>query len=353
VKPETTVESLLPPEVKVPSRNGKKITLLDLSMQVSGLARMPNNFAPADPANPFADYGTKKLYEFLAAYELPRDIGEKYEYSNLGAGLLGHALSRKAGKSYEELVTERVLRPLGMKSTAVKLTPAMQARLAVGHDAALQPTANWDLDALAGAGALRSTANDMAIFLEAAIGLKKTALDAAFARMRSVERPTGSPQLDIQMGWHKFSRFGTEIIWHNGGTGGYRTWAGFGPATRQGAVVLCNTSFPLDDLGLHLVEAKWPAGKLEAPAARTAVSLAPEVLARYVGVYELAPQFSIAITVEDGHLSAQATGQPRFELYAESEKEFFLKVVDAQISFTGDGLVLHQGGQNIPGKKKN
>ena len=70
--------------MKVPSRNGKQITLLDLSMQVSGLPRMPNNFKPADPANPYADYTPAKLYEFLSGYTLTRDIGEKYDYSNVG-----------------------------------------------------------------------------------------------------------------------------------------------------------------------------------------------------------------------------------------------------------------------------
>ena len=88
----------------VPSRNGRQITLLDLSMQISGLPRMPNNLKPADPANPYADYDPPKLYEFLSRYKLTRDIGEKYEYSNLAVGLLGHALALKAGMSYEQLV---------------------------------------------------------------------------------------------------------------------------------------------------------------------------------------------------------------------------------------------------------
>lgn len=350
VKADTPVESLLPVGTKVPERGGKKITLLDLSMQVSGLPRLPANLAPKDAMNPYADYDEEKLYAFLKSYTLPRDIGEKYEYSNLGVGLLGHALSRKAGKSYEELLRERIFVPLGMKSSAVVLTPGMKARLAIGHNDGLEPVANWDLAVLSGAGAIRSTVNDMGLFLEAAMGLKKTALDAAFARMRSVQRETGAAGLEIQMGWHKWTRHGTEIVWHNGGTGGYRTWAGFAPGQKKGVVVLCNTSFGVDDLGLHALEPKWEAKML--PEARRELKLAPEVLTKYVGEYELAPGFVIAVTVEGGRIFAQATNQPKFELFAAGETEFFLKVVDAQVSFTPTGLVLHQGGRDTPGKKK-
>ena len=104
---------------------------------------------------------------------------------------------------------------------------------------------NWDLDALAGAGALRSTANDMLKFLAANLELTDTPLKAAMRRMRSVHRETGTPDLEIAMAWHVFHKFGTDIFWHNGGTAGYRTFAGFDPARKTGVVVLCNTSFDI------------------------------------------------------------------------------------------------------------
>jgi len=93
VKADDPVSKFLPATVKVPSRNGRQITLLDLSMQVSGLPRLPDNLKPGDPANPYADYDAAKLYEFLARYQLTRDPGEKYEYSNLAGG---HELRRSA-----------------------------------------------------------------------------------------------------------------------------------------------------------------------------------------------------------------------------------------------------------------
>lgn len=123
-------------------------------------------------------------------------------------------------------------------------------------------------DALAGAGALRSTANDMLKFLAAAMGLRETPLRKAVDLMLQTRRPTGTPDLDIAMGWHVWKKYGTEIVWHNGGTGGFRSFAGFDPAKKTGVVVLCNTSFGVDDLGLHALEPQWPAARLKPPVER-------------------------------------------------------------------------------------
>lgn len=358
VKPDDPVSKFLPASVHVPERNGRKITLLDLSMQISGLPRLPNNMKPADPENPYADYDAAKLYAFLSNYNLTRDIGEKYEYSNLGAGLLGHALALKAGMSYEELVHRRILEPLGMTSTSITLSESQKKRLATGHNQALEPVKNWDLDSLAGAGALRSTANDMLTFLAANLELTDTPLKAAMRRMRSVHRETGTPDLEIAMAWHIFHKFGTDVVWHNGGTAGYRSFAGFNPRTRTGVVVLCNTFFDCDDIGFHALESQYPVAKLSAAKERKEVTLDPKILESYAGEYELAPTFKIKIRHEGSHLFAQATDQPAFEIFAEKEGEFFLKVVDAQITFTKDdtgavtGLILHQNGLDQKAKKR-
>jgi serine-type D-Ala-D-Ala carboxypeptidase/endopeptidase len=132
VKLDDPVAKFLPADVKVPEKNGKKITLQNLSQHTSGLPRLPGNFKPADPHDPYADYTIKQMYEFLAKCELTSEIGEKYDYSNLAVGLLGHALSLKAGKDYEALVESRICGPLSLKSTRITLTPALKARLATG-----------------------------------------------------------------------------------------------------------------------------------------------------------------------------------------------------------------------------
>ena len=261
VKAEDPVAKYLPPDVNVPRRNGRQITLLDLSMQVSGLPRLPNNLRPADFANPYADYDARKLYDFLSGYTLTRDIGEKYEYSNLAVGLLGHALSLKAGTSYEEMVRRRIVEPLGMSSTSITLSDSQRKRLAVGHDATLKAVKNWDLNVLEGAGAIRSTANDLLKLLAANLDMTETPLRPAMHRMRSVHRDTGTPDLEIMMAWHVLHKAGNDVVWHNGGTGGYRSFLGFNVSSKSGVVVLCNSVNSCDDIGLHVLDSRFPAAK--------------------------------------------------------------------------------------------
>jgi D-alanyl-D-alanine-carboxypeptidase/D-alanyl-D-alanine-endopeptidase len=348
------VSKYLPGNAEVPSRDGKQITLLNLSMQNSGLPRLPDNMKPADAANPYADYDGPKLMAFLAGYKLTRDPGEKYEYSNLAVGLLGYALAQRAHMSYEELVRQRIFKPLHMDSSTISLSAEDKKRLAQGHDAALKPVKNWDLDALAGAGAIRSTAADMLRFLAANMGLVDTPLKAAMERMRSVRSETGMPHVEIAMAWHIFSEFPPDLYWHNGGTAGYRSFAGMDVANKKGIVVLCNTFFDIDDIGKHELNGKYPAPMLEEVHE---IKLEPKILSEYEGTYQLAPAFAIKFTARDGRLFTQATGQPEFEVFASKKDEFFLKVVDAQVSFTRDadgkvtGMVLHQGGRDVPGPR--
>ena len=347
----------LPASVQMPERNGRQITLVDLATHTSGLPPLPTNFTPKDPANPYADYTVEQLYQFLSSYQLTRDIGSRYEYSNLGGGLLGHVLALRAGMSYEALVRSRICDPLGMKDTRITLTPEMKARLAVGHNQALEPVENWDLPTLAGAGALRSTANDMLTFLAANLGYTKSPLAPAMAAMLKVRRPTGQPGLEVALGWHVRTIDGKEIVWHNGGTGGYRSFMGFDPAARTGVVALSNTftTMGVDDIALHLLDAKAP---LAPPAKQhTQVKVDPKIYDGYVGTYQLAPNFIITITRDGDHLFEQATGQPKFEIFPESDRDFFLKVVDAQITFVTDStgrateLILHQNGRDVHGKR--
>lgn len=351
------VVKYLPPGTVIPVRDGKQITLLDLATQSSGLPRMPSNFAPKDAANPYADYTPEQMYQFLGGYTLPRGIGEKYEYSNLGVGLLGQALARRAGTDYETLVTRRVLKPLGMKDTRIALDASMQKRLAPGHSDNGAVVKNWDLPTFAGAGALRSTVNDMLTYIHANADSTSRPLGATLAMTHFQRRPGPSPQVTLGLVWNRLKGpSGNTLVWHNGGTGGYRTFTGYSEATGLGVVVLSNTNQGVDDIGLHLLDATFPLAPLPKP--HLEITLPPEVLDRYVGVFALTPAFALTITREGAQLFAQATDQPRLPLFAEKEDEFFLKSVDAQVTFTKDstgtvtGLVLHQAGQNIPGKKK-
>ena len=353
------VSKYLPATVQVPERNNRKITLADLSTQSSGLPRMPTNFAPKDPNNPYADYSVQQMYDFISGYQLTRDIGSQYEYSNLGVGLLGHALSLRAGTSYEAMVRSRILNPLGMKDTAVTLTPELRARLAMGHNQTMAPVANWDIPTLAGAGALRSTANDILIFLAANLGYVKTPLVQAMADEVSVRKPAGAPDMQIAYAWHIQSKGGNSIIWHNGGTGGYRTYMGYDPKAGTGVVVLTNisTNAGTDDIGRHLLDASYPLLKVDPPAEHKEIPLDSKIFDRYAGTYQLAPNVLMTMSRDGNKFYTQLTGQPKFEVFAESDRKFFLKVVDAQLTFDVDAqgaatqVTLHQNGRDQPAKR--
>src|SRR5258705_2087996 len=235
-----------------------------------------------------------------------------------------------------------------MPNTSIALTPDQRARLAVGHDAQLRPVPNWDLPALAGGGALRSCADDMLTFVEAAMGAKPTRRASAFGAMLATRRATGIPNMEVALAWHIISRNGREIVWQNGGRGGYRSFIGYDKAAGVGVVVLSNTSTAMgvDDIGLHLLDPRNPL--LPPPAKHTEVTANAKLFDGYVGTYQLRPNFAIAITREGDRLFLQATNQPRVELFAEGDKDYFLEAVDASITFVlGDdgkvtALVLHQ-----------
>ena len=247
------ISKFLPKHVRVPERAGRRITLIDLSTQTSGLPRLPDNIKPADPRNPYADYTVEQMYDFLGRYQLTRDIGSLFEYSNLGVGLLGHVLALKAGMPYEALVKRRILDPLDMHRTAITLTPWMKAHLVKGHDVKGNEASNWDFPTRAGAGALRSTMTDRLRFARANLQARGR-LQQVMQRTHAVRAPAGNPAMLIGMNWIIRRRDGRDVIWHNGGTGGYRTWLGFDKQKGLAAVVLTNSGHGADDLGFELLQ---------------------------------------------------------------------------------------------------
>lgn len=257
VSPEDTIEKYLPSSVRAPTRNGQSITLAHLATHTSGLPRIPSNLYPANQSNPYADYSVKQMYDFLSSHTLGRDIGTKYEYSNYGMGLLGHILALRSGMTYEELIEQRIADELGMPDTRITLTPEMQNRFAKGHNEN-GAVANWDFPTLAVAGALRSTAQDLLTFLAANMGLKESRLYPAIQATHESRNQAGSANLHVGLGWHIRTSGDKDIIWHNGGTGGYHSFAGFVKGTQRGVVVLTNTEKSIDEIGFHLLDPSIP-----------------------------------------------------------------------------------------------
>jgi CubicO group peptidase (beta-lactamase class C family) len=256
------IEQYLPDKVSVPSRNNVHITLAHLATHTSGLPRMPDNFAPANPSNPFADYSVDQMYDFLSNHTLRHDAGVEYEYSNYGTGLLGHILALRSGMTYEELFKQRIADVICLDDTRITLTSDMEDRLAKGYSNGIE-VENWDIPTLAGAGALRSTVRDMLRFIAANMGLEETPLYAAMQATHEPRVMNGPANMKVGLGWVIRVSDDRETIWHNGGTGGYRSFAGFVRGGGTGVVVLTNSLTSVDDIGFHLLDPSFPIRKIK------------------------------------------------------------------------------------------
>jgi serine-type D-Ala-D-Ala carboxypeptidase/endopeptidase len=353
VKLEQPLAELLPEGATARSFDGKALTLLHLATHSSGLPRLPDNGWFLDLTNPYVNYTPELMFAFLSNHKLRRAPGE-YEYSNYGVGLLGTLLARRAGKGYEELLVERILDPLEMNDTRITLSPEQTTRLAPGYNAARVPMKNWDFDAIAPAGAWRSTTDDLLKLVAAALADDERPVVRAL-HDAGVRRHGKDGAIGVGLCWH-LARDGV-TRWHNGQTGGYSSFVAYYPDRRAAVVLLCNTAVnEATDLGERILRAVLGVPEPE-PVKRQEVDVDRETLEKYVGKYELAPTFAITVTLEDGQLMAQATGQDKFPIFAESQTEFFYKVVDAQLAFEvgADGqatqLTLHQNGADVPGKR--
>jgi CubicO group peptidase (beta-lactamase class C family) len=265
-----SVADLLPPQARVPTRSRKAITLLDLTTHFSGLPPLPPNLKPATRTNPFADYTVDQLYDFLARYELPRDPGDAFEFSDLGVGLLGHALSLRAGTTYEALVSERILRRLGMTHTAVTSTPWMKDHLVRGHNLLGQAAANWDVPTLPGMGGLRSTVNDMLAFAAANLSREETDLTLAVREshrgLRQIRAGAAYPGMPsalkegrVGFTWLSSRPGARRITWSFGLTGGYSTFLALDLEARRAVVILTNTGMNnVDYVAFHLLDPTVP-----------------------------------------------------------------------------------------------
>jgi CubicO group peptidase (beta-lactamase class C family) len=248
----------LPADVQVPAFQGKPITLLDVATYSPGLPGWPADM-PKLSNGPFPEYSTDRLYRALSGVTLDAAPGTTYVYSNFGFGLLGLTLAHRAGMDFESLIVSRICNPLGMESTRMNLTQAMQARLTPGHTQNLAKTVSWNMpEAFAAAGAFRSTANDLMRLLTAAMGLRRSPLAPAFAEMLKRERPANQPDTRVASGWFITGAHDDRLIWKDGGVLGYSSFLGYSAVHRNGVVVLANGNSGVLNLGKHLLNAAFP-----------------------------------------------------------------------------------------------
>lgn len=318
----------LPDDVTMPRSEDREITLLDIATHTSGLPRLPDNIPSLTGDDPYSDYTSTLAYEFLNGHKLQRAPGVKHEYSNFAASLLGHMISRDTGKTYDQLLGERIAEPLGMTDTSVELSPAMAKRMATGHVADGEPTNRWTFADMPGAGGINSTTADMMTFAKACLDPPDDEVGEAI-KLSMQKHYNGTPPMGL--GWHIAGDQMTR--WHNGQTGGFHAMLLVNQPLQLAVVVLTNTATTeVDQLansliqvlaGVDVIPRQFDDGK----------QIDPEVMERYVGKYQLVPGFLFTVSVKDGRLMVGLTGQPTFQVYARTETEWFYKVVDATLTF--------------------
>lgn len=255
---DDSLQEFLPEGISAPTRKGESIKLVHLANHSSALPRIPTNLVPNENANRYGNYTRDQLYELIDSYEISRDIGVKFEYSNFAMGLLGTIIADKNNTDYEELMLRTIAEPLEMENTRITLTPEMEMNFAMGHNNNKEvETWLWDSPILVGCGAIHSTAEDMLKYLAANMGMTKSELSPA---IELSHKYSGISEGDINMGlgWITQTLEGMDIIWHDGGTNGQMSFAGFTKDGKRGVVVLTNsTGFP-DDIGFHILNPESP-----------------------------------------------------------------------------------------------
>ncbi|MCZ7375355.1 serine hydrolase domain-containing protein [Micromonospora sp. WMMC250] len=243
------------PEVTGPARD---VTLAELASHRAGLPRL----APGSPlgwarilwsnvsgANPYAGQGVDAVRSATDRVDTDDDERGQVHYSNLGPSVLGHALAAKAGVAYPALLHDRLLRPLGMTATTVATRDHdLPPDRAHGSRAGGRPLDPWAGAGYAPAGAGPwSTAEDLGRLLAAILAGTAPGADAATARFREDD------DTRIGYGWFTTRHGDREIVWHNGATGGFRSYVGLERATGRAVVVLGNTDKGVEPIGLRLL----------------------------------------------------------------------------------------------------
>lgn len=347
VRLDTTLAELLQNEVSFQDPAIGSITLRQLATHTSGLPRLPSNIGPSPDTqpDPYAAYDRAALYHYLGSATLSGKPPFAASYSNLGFGLLGDLLAKLENTSWEALVKTKITQPLGMTNTSVRLTADQKQRLTPPYKGN-QKSNNWHFQALAGAGALRSTAADLITFGRALLDPSGTPFSEAIRLALSPQHPFKDAGAQIGLGIFLGKFMGAPCWDHDGGTGGYRSSIQIQPDTQTVRVILINNA-ALDPHSLRAAIARPIT-----PIKPAEISLTVEEAKLFTGIYELGPQSRFTVIARDDQLWVRLSGQPFYRVSRSAPNRFFYPSIDAQLEFSPDGdsyssLTLYQAGREL------
>ena len=328
-----------------------KVTIFNLLTHTSGIPSF-TNFPDYPAIEPFAKTPTQLVGLFR---DKPLDFppGEKWSYSNSGYVLLGYLIEKISGESYEKFVQDNIFTPLGMKDSGYDSNSAIIAHRAAGYSPGQNGPVNAgyiNMTVPLSAGGLYSTTDDLLRWEQGLFGGK-------LLSPASLQKMTKPFMSDYAFGLMVHTANGRQVIEHGGGIEGFTTMLAYYPEDKLTVVVLSNFNGPASSELAPKLAALARGEKVVLPAERKEVPVDSKLLDGYLGNYELAPKFILTVTREGDKLITQATGQGKVPIFAESDREFFAKLVDAQITFVpgaqgrASELILHQGGRDMHAKR--
>lgn len=346
MKLASTLRELLGPKFTFADPSVAAITLEQLATHTSGLPKVPDDVRDGgNPADPYAHYDRTRLDAWLSKAKLDHAPPFPSDYSNLGVGLLGDLIARRHDCTWEQLVIDRIAKPLHLDDTRVTLTDEQKKRLAPAYNGPASAS-YWRFDSLAGAGALYSTAADMLRFTQALAKPADTLLKAAIELIET-PRADGSLGVCLQI---THMPGGSNACWFAGGTGGFRSWISARPSDGRLVVMLINNS--------ALEPTTVLAGKTPPP-----LTAGDPALNDYVGDYDTqvkakGTSIHYTFTAHGGDLWMQITGQPavKLERHPSTKDRFIFAPVKAEIQFTREAsaitsTTLFQAGLEIKATK--
>ena len=333
-----------------PPQTWESVTIHHLLTHTSGIPSYTDD--PSYPKSMSKPETVESMIERFKDKPLEFEPGSKFHYDNSGYFLLGAIIEKVSGKSYETFLKEAIFEPLGMTDTGYDRHSTVLSKRASGYDRREERLVNapyLDMNQPYAAGSLYSTVGDMFKWDRA---LKEGKLISAES-MSAMFTPFKN---NYAYGWMIGEFKGHKRIGHGGGINGFATQFERYPEDDLCVAVLCNV-LPSNPGRVSRDLARIAFGEtITVPKTRVVAKIDPNILDQYIGKYELSPTFSVTVTREGDRLMTQATGQGKIEIFPESETEFFLKVIDAQVTFVKEGdkvthLILHQNGNDAKGKR--
>ena len=225
------------------------IKLVDIATHHSGLPRLPTNLSLDDINDPYIDYDTVKLNEAVSTSSVA--LPAQYEYSNFGYGLLAETLAKAYDQSFEQLLQEKLFEPLAMANSYLALAPIDNPQLIAGSRIDGSQVPHWHFDALAGAGAVIATVDDMVAYLKTLMQ-PHDKWQPVVETLLAERQPLGQSSQQ-SLAWIKEQRGDTMLVWHNGQTAGFSSFIGFTEDGKRGVVILSSRARSVTEIGKKLL----------------------------------------------------------------------------------------------------